>query len=1085
MKQRKLTRAALLIVLAIAGIAASQVDSAFAAIIDNGIVQLGINDTGNLDVPGTVFSRGLVTMFVGLRYIPTNGEALAPGCLCEGWGVANADAVTGTFSGYVDLGVFSDLLAPGLTLQSAMVTVMTGQTKPDSSGSAFKSIVTAGPGRVRVTHDFKPSASPNLYQIDVTIENVGTTSIGDLRYRRVMDWDVPPTTFNEWVNIHVGTAANLVRATTDGFQSANPLVSLSPVAGSPATTLTPGSPDYFGGPADQGSLFDFAFGSLAPGGVRAFRIYYGAAGNLADAMTAINAVGAQVYSLGIANQLTTSGNTPLTTDNVFIFAAFPATTVTVSSSASSSVFGQPVTLTATVAGVGTLTPTGTVEFFDGTTSLGTASLIGGTASITTSSLSAGTHSITAVYSGDSNFAGGTSVVAQVVVTVPTSLVLSRVGPTAYTATLTRSDLNTGLVGATITFAVDDTTVASGTTGTGGVATFTFNPSGLAAGNHTVQAFFAQSDLGGVTFLASQSNTLEIHVPTITNVSPNILFQFQTADVTVTGTQFLPNPTVGFGTGTQVNSVTVVNATTLIANVTALSTAFSPAPPPPYFCHPLLCSPPTLSAPFFLPNDVTLTNSDGGATTKSGAFTVVRDSDGDGVADNFNFSSGTFDFTGISTALVPTRTGTVVDNCPATANQSQRDTDLDGIGDLCDVCPNQNPNPSPGGSCTVPGGSSPIPVQIQTSIVTTPILPLGDFYVRVNVTFPPGNYLFFPALPPTVFFSVLDTTTNTQLTARYVEYLPILIPDDVQQQSSTTTSITTTAVINVGALYPDGLPPGHQLQLQTYYDSHVQVEDPTQLQVFCPAATPTCTPPPLLMARTQTVTTLFTVQSFSTPTVSAQALVVPSTWDVTWAQGATGVVDVYIGNLPGFDATSIPPSTVLLNGLASPISSGIVAASSNPILAGFTGNVLHLQFSQADAGKSLIALLTPVPSNTQVSIQLTGHVTSDGTPTGALLALFRASSTIAVRNDTLAIIQINSLINFVNSLSISSSLKNTLTNKLGDVRKLVINGNIPGACTELHDFINFVNSKIGKGLTSGQAAQLIGFANQILATLGCS
>ena len=83
----------------------------------------------------------------------------------------------------------------------------------------------------------------------------------------------------------------------------------------------------------------------------------------------------------------------------------------VTSSASTSEFGQPVMFTVVVAasspGVGN--PTGTVTFEDGSTTLGTGTLntVGGvtTASFTTANLAAGTHAITASYGGDRNFTG--------------------------------------------------------------------------------------------------------------------------------------------------------------------------------------------------------------------------------------------------------------------------------------------------------------------------------------------------------------------------------------------------------------------------------------------------------------------------------------------------------------------------------------------------------------------------------------------------------------------------------------------------------------------------------------------------------
>src|SRR5208337_621746 len=77
-----------------------------------------------------------------------------------------------------------------------------------------------------------------------------------------------------------------------------------------------------------------------------------------------------------------------------------STTTTLAAPVGPSVYGQSLTLTATVAVVspGAGTPTGSVEFFDGTTSIGTTPLNGTTATLTTA-LAVGTHSITAEYLG--------------------------------------------------------------------------------------------------------------------------------------------------------------------------------------------------------------------------------------------------------------------------------------------------------------------------------------------------------------------------------------------------------------------------------------------------------------------------------------------------------------------------------------------------------------------------------------------------------------------------------------------------------------------------------------------------------------
>ncbi|PWU21098.1 MAG: vegetative cell wall protein [Verrucomicrobia bacterium] len=90
-----------------------------------------------------------------------------------------------------------------------------------------------------------------------------------------------------------------------------------------------------------------------------------------------------------------------------------SSTTSLVSSPNPSVFGQAVTLVASVSAVapGSGTPTGTITFKDGSVSLLTVVLQSGQASLTTASLSRGSHSLTAVYSGDGHFYGGTSAVA--------------------------------------------------------------------------------------------------------------------------------------------------------------------------------------------------------------------------------------------------------------------------------------------------------------------------------------------------------------------------------------------------------------------------------------------------------------------------------------------------------------------------------------------------------------------------------------------------------------------------------------------------------------------------------------------------
>jgi hypothetical protein len=79
-----------------------------------------------------------------------------------------------------------------------------------------------------------------------------------------------------------------------------------------------------------------------------------------------------------------------------------ATQVALGISGGSAVFGQAITIVATVTAA--VTPSGTVTFSDGGTPLATVPLNGsGQATLTTADLAIGSHSITATYGGDAHF----------------------------------------------------------------------------------------------------------------------------------------------------------------------------------------------------------------------------------------------------------------------------------------------------------------------------------------------------------------------------------------------------------------------------------------------------------------------------------------------------------------------------------------------------------------------------------------------------------------------------------------------------------------------------------------------------------
>ncbi|HEX3794495.1 MAG TPA: Ig-like domain-containing protein [Acidimicrobiales bacterium] len=144
----------------------------------------------------------------------------------------------------------------------------------------------------------------------------------------------------------------------------------------------------------------------------------------------------------------------------------PASTATTLVAAPSPVvFGQPVTLTATVTptGAGAGLPTGTVDFYDGTTLLGAApvQVVGGTeqASLPGLALTVGSHSFSAVYLGEFDYAGSTSSTV--------SEGVSLIG----TSTAVVSSLNPSTFGASVTFTATVTPASNAGPGPSGTVTF--------------------------------------------------------------------------------------------------------------------------------------------------------------------------------------------------------------------------------------------------------------------------------------------------------------------------------------------------------------------------------------------------------------------------------------------------------------------------------------------------------------------------------------------------------------------------------------------------------------------------------------
>ena len=259
-----------------------------------GTVALGVKDSGALNTTvGSVATVGVT----GVAYKFPDGswrDATSPGCLCEGWGVS-ATTTTGSVSGYDGNGFANLTFEPLASTATTATTVASLTNLPGLS----------------VQHAYAPAdtASGALFKSVVTITNMTGSALSDVRYVRVMDWDIPPTEFSEYVTIKGTATTTLLELSHDnGFATADPLTVTSGAAG----TVDVDFEDN--GPRDHGAYFKFNFGALADGDNYSFTIFYGAAASEREALAAIGAEGIELYSLG-QQRGDPTGGTPAT----FIF----------------------------------------------------------------------------------------------------------------------------------------------------------------------------------------------------------------------------------------------------------------------------------------------------------------------------------------------------------------------------------------------------------------------------------------------------------------------------------------------------------------------------------------------------------------------------------------------------------------------------------------------------------------------------------------------------------------------------------------------------------------------------------------------
>jgi hypothetical protein len=203
------------------------------------------------------------------------------------WGVA--DAFTGRYGDSFFIFGYDNLVVDSFTYTPTSAVSVVRVLDPDTEANVFK-----------VTHDFHPALTNNLFECTVTVQNLSPANV-DAKYR--VENGVWLNNFTESCNL-----ATMKRNGASGLGAANNLglADPNPLADPTVGFIGPGYPlqnaDFVDvGPNIAGAQFNLNLGILAPGQSKTFYLYYGGGWNQMEAMAALAAVGAESYGLAKPN----------------------------------------------------------------------------------------------------------------------------------------------------------------------------------------------------------------------------------------------------------------------------------------------------------------------------------------------------------------------------------------------------------------------------------------------------------------------------------------------------------------------------------------------------------------------------------------------------------------------------------------------------------------------------------------------------------------------------------------------------------------------------------------------------------------
>jgi hypothetical protein len=214
--------------------------------LPEGAFQVGITPLGRLFDANAPAGGNRVG--VGFLRTVDNYDPIFPGTAIEGWGVS-----AGAVAGFVHVP----------SLFGVSPTIVAGTAMFSANMAVTNSILRSGTTDLLSIQQTFTFDAANVLKIATKITNVSNAA-QDVRFRRVVDWDLHPLTlFDEFINSPALPAG--FTAGHDSIADPNPLIGFGSPIGAGGGTF---------GPGDNGAGIDFLVGNLVPGASRTLNVFH-------------------------------------------------------------------------------------------------------------------------------------------------------------------------------------------------------------------------------------------------------------------------------------------------------------------------------------------------------------------------------------------------------------------------------------------------------------------------------------------------------------------------------------------------------------------------------------------------------------------------------------------------------------------------------------------------------------------------------------------------------------------------------------------------------------------------------------------